>query len=240
MTDAAVAAAGPRVLAIAGSLRPNGNSVLLARAALEGAAEAGARTVLVSLAGKKIATCLGSCHDKCHGPEAGDAPWRACVIRDDAPEVLAEMAAADAVILVSPVFHSGLPGTLRCLMDRANALSGFEAEAIGNALAGKVGGAIAVGGARHSGQEAVLSQLVDFMLAMQMLPVGFAERQGYRGLACLAEPAGAVAADQWVDYASKPASALPFARLYGAKLAGEAAVVKLGRQAVRRLRGSDG
>lgn len=238
MIDPAVAAVGPRVLAIAGSQRPSGNSALLARAALDGAAEAGAQTELISLAGKKIATCLGACHDKCHGPAAAGEPWRACVLRDDAPEILARMAAADAIILVSPVFHAGLPGTLRCLMDRCNALSGFEANTIGNLLAGKVGGAIAVGGARHAGQEAVLGQIVDFILSMQMLPVGFAEHQGYRGLACVAEPAGAVAADQWVDYAVKAASALPLARLYGAKLASEAAVNKLGRRAAEALRTS--
>ncbi|HEY3315415.1 MAG TPA: flavodoxin family protein [Bacillota bacterium] len=235
LVNPAVAAAGVKLLAIAGSIRHGGNSEMLAQAALDGAAAAGAQVELVTLAGKRIATCRGTCHDKCHGPAAPVEPWRACVYKDDAPEVLAKMVEADAVILVAPVFHAGLPGTLRCLMDRCNALSRFADEAITSVMAGKVGGAVAVGGARHGGQEAVLGQLIDFFLATQMIPITLAEHQGYRGVASVAEPAGAVAGDEWVDYATKHEAALPLARVYGAKLAGEAAVVKLGRQAARRL-----
>lgn len=219
-----------RILAIAGSQR-HGNSELLAKTALEGAAGTGAEVELLSLAGKRVGPCLGECYQSCHGVR--EAPWRSCSQQDDAPTFLERMVAADGIMFVSPVFHSSLPGAFKCLLDRSNALSRFEDEEIGSLLAGKAAGAIAVGGARHCGQEAVLGQLVDFILAMQMLPVGFAERQGYRGLAVLAERAGSVLHDRWTDYGVKAASAMDFARLFGAKLAREARVVKLGRAALQ-------
>jgi len=217
------------VLAIAGSRR-HGNSEILARAALEGAAAEGAETVFAGLAGKRVAPCHGECFASCHGDLV--RPWEACVHQDDAVDILASMVAADGIIFVSPVFHAGMPAPFKTLLDRCNALSRFEDEEIFSWLAGTAGGAVAVGGARHAGQEAVLGQLVDFMLSMQMVPVGFGERQGYRGLATLAEAAGAVARDRWVDYGSKPAAALDLARLFGAKVARQAAVLKHGRVAL--------
>jgi multimeric flavodoxin WrbA len=214
------------VLAIAGSQR-HGNSEALARAALEGAAAEGATTVFAGLAGRRVAPCRGECFRTCHGDTV--RPWQACIYRDDAAGILESMVEADGIIFVSPVFHAGIPAPFKNLLDRCNALSRFQDENIFSWLAGKAGGAIAVGGARHAGQEAVLGQLLDFMLSMQMVPVGFGERQGYRGLAALAEAAGAVASDRWVDYGSKPAAALDLARLFGAKVARYAVVLKQGR-----------
>ncbi|MBD5627775.1 MAG: flavodoxin family protein [Desulfovibrio sp.] len=102
-----------KVLVISTSLRPGSNSDLLAEAFARGAAEAGHEVEKVSLRGKKIGFCTGCL--ACQKTQA-------CVIHDDAPEIVQKMKTSDVVAFATPVYYYELSGQLKTLLDRANPL----------------------------------------------------------------------------------------------------------------------
>ncbi len=99
----------PLVLGIAGSPRRSGNSDALLAAALEGAAEAGARTHTLVAADTGLGPCLG-CND-CAG--SGE-----CIRPDGWRDVFAQLDAADGIIVASPVYFATVPGILKPFYDR--------------------------------------------------------------------------------------------------------------------------
>jgi NAD(P)H-dependent FMN reductase len=101
--------AQPHVLGIAGSPRRGGNSDTLLKAALEGAAIAGARTQTLVAAECGLAPCRG-CND-CS--ETGE-----CILSDGWQDVFTTLDAADAIIVASPVYFATVPATLKILYDR--------------------------------------------------------------------------------------------------------------------------
>lgn len=102
-----------KVLVIATSLRPDSNSGLLAEAFARGAAEAGHEVETVSLRGKELRFCTGCL--ACQKTQA-------CVIRDDAPEIVQKMKASDVVAFATPVYYYEMSGQMKTLLDRANPL----------------------------------------------------------------------------------------------------------------------
>lgn len=101
--------AQPLVLGIAGSPRRGGNSDTLLKAALEGAAIAGARTQTLVAADAGLVPCRG-CND-CS--ETGE-----CILRDGWQAVFATLDSADAIVIASPVYFASVPATLKILYDR--------------------------------------------------------------------------------------------------------------------------
>ena len=99
----------PLVLGIAGSPRRSGNSDTLLAAALEGAAEAGARTSTLVAAAAGLSSCLG-CND-CS--ISGD-----CIRPDSWRDVFRQIDEADGIIVASPVYFATVPGVLKVLYDR--------------------------------------------------------------------------------------------------------------------------
>ncbi len=97
------------LLGFNGSPRLGGNTDVLLQAALEAAAEAGARTELVQLGGLSIAECDG-CHACWEGAE--------CVKQDDMNAVYEQIAQADAVLFGTPVYWYGVTGLMKLLLDR--------------------------------------------------------------------------------------------------------------------------
>ncbi|MCL4459945.1 MAG: flavodoxin family protein [Chloroflexi bacterium] len=229
---------GIKLLGLAASPR-HGNCELIIKEALEGAAESkGVSTTFLTIAHKRVDPCLGVCHRRCHPPvedylcgRGERRGWFQCVHKDDAPSIIEAIAQADAIIIASPVFFGQIPAQLKSLIDRCNSVNYFQGEESFSWFRYKVGGAIAIGGARHGGQEETLRQIVHFYMSMQMIPVGFAEREAPYGLAFLAEQRRKVERDTWLDWGFRQASAPEYARLFGRKVAEVATIVQRGLSA---------
>lgn len=100
-----------RLIAVAGSGRSGANSTRLLAEALAGAAEAGAGEGRVHrLAELDYRGCVGC------GACRRDA--EACVLRDDLTPVLADTAAAGALVLATPIYYGYATGLLKSYLDR--------------------------------------------------------------------------------------------------------------------------
>lgn len=162
---------GLMILGVCGSPR-NGNSAFLLGEAMKAAAEAapvGSRLESYTFRGKKFRAC-SSCY-KC-GELGGE-----CVIKDDFQALRDLWVAADVVIYSVPVYHMGMPGQVKCFIDRlGNSLFARYSplyppgrESLPRHL--KAIGGIAQGIHAFSGQESTLTQLVNHALLMQCVPV---------------------------------------------------------------------
>lgn len=89
-----------------------GNTHVMVSALLEGAAQAGAATENVLLAGKKIGHCIGcfTCWTKTPGK---------CVLKDDMEGLLKSYMASDIVIMASPLYVDHVTGIMKDFMDRS-------------------------------------------------------------------------------------------------------------------------
>jgi len=106
-----------KVIAINGSPRKDGNTAILIGHVLEELENEGFETELVQLAGKTIRGCTACM--KCF--ENRD---RRCVFEDDiVNEYIEKMAAADGIILGSPVYFSDVTAEMKALIDRAGFVS---------------------------------------------------------------------------------------------------------------------
>jgi multimeric flavodoxin WrbA len=160
------------LLGICASPRKRGNSRYLLDRAL--AAAAGwIESDLFSFAGKKISPCV-SCF-RCE--ELDD-----CAVKDDFQELRDAWMAADAIIYSVPVYHMGIPGQLKCFLDRlGNTLCVKEGEGVSKLL--KVIGVIAQGDCLFSGQEQVMTTLINHAVLMGCIPVAGDPWQSYLGAA---------------------------------------------------------
>lgn len=102
------------LIALAASPRRGGNTDLLLEAAVEGAAETGARVVRYNLRDMQIAPCrhCGGCDDG-----AGR-----CVIDDEMQRLYAPLRSADRIIIASPIFFMGLTAQAKTMIDRCQPL----------------------------------------------------------------------------------------------------------------------
>jgi multimeric flavodoxin WrbA len=101
------------ILGILGSPRRGGNSDILLDNALQAAARSGAEVQKVIINDLKFRACQG-CND-CH--EDGR-----CVQRDDLTPIYELLEKADAVIIASPIYFSGLSSQTKLLIDRCQCL----------------------------------------------------------------------------------------------------------------------
>ncbi len=135
-----------KVIGIAGSLRPQSNTLYYVKTALEVIEKEGIQTELLSLRGKEIKPCTG-CYDCTRQSR--------CSIRgDDFDETLEKMRTAEGLILGSPVYLSSVVPQMMALLSRAT----FVAYWNNKFLSGKVGGPITV--ARRAGHNLAFSQLL--------------------------------------------------------------------------------
>ncbi|MEM3040706.1 MAG: flavodoxin family protein [Nitrososphaerota archaeon] len=160
-----------RVLGIVCSPRKGGNTEILVNEALLGAAERGAETELIQLAGKNIGPCTacGEC-----------ANTGNCTIEDDMKPIYQKLLQADGIIVGTPVYFWTVSAQAKLFIDRTYALRGGK-------LAGKVCGCIAVAGRR--GTTNALAQLIMFFLGQGMFPVS-------NGVSAYASAKGSVKEDQ--------------------------------------------
>ena len=103
------------ILVLNGSPRPNGNTVAMVNAFVEGATENGHNITVVSVCQKKIAGCLACeyCHTKGEGK---------CVQKDDMQEIYPVLEEAEMIVLASPIYYHSLTGQLQCAINRIYAL----------------------------------------------------------------------------------------------------------------------
>ena len=98
-----------RVMGVMGSPRRGGNTDVLVSQALAGAADAGARTELMRLAGREIAECDGclTC-------------WKGqpCPKGDDMNGIYREIAESQAFVFGTPVYWFGPTALLKAFVDR--------------------------------------------------------------------------------------------------------------------------
>jgi NAD(P)H-dependent FMN reductase len=103
-----------RVVAIVGSYRRGGTTDSAVEAILAGAREKGALTHTIHLTDRHLEFCR-NCREctQLAGPERGK-----CAQRDDLELILAEVEAADAVVLGSSVNYGGVTAIFRRFMER--------------------------------------------------------------------------------------------------------------------------
>lgn len=156
------------VLGICGSPR-FGNSEFLLKEALKAAEEVdpSVKCLSYSIRAKKMGPCLGC--GRC-GDLGGE-----CVFRDDFQTLRDLWLQADVVIYSVPVYHMGIPGQLKCFIDRlGNSMFAryrplFTEDKLPKLL--KVVGGIAQGIHMCSGQEHTLTDLINHALLMGCVPV---------------------------------------------------------------------
>jgi multimeric flavodoxin WrbA len=102
-------AAKPRVLCIAGSPRRHGNSEQLLDALVVGVEAAGGVAIKLIAAEAGVQPCRGC--NAC-------SKTGACVVRDGMDAVYAEIDAADAIAVATPVFFATVPAVLKIIFDR--------------------------------------------------------------------------------------------------------------------------
>ena len=119
----------PRVVAVIGSPRRQGNTATVVEAALEELERSGCDCSRIVLADKRIESCSG--HVFC-----GERP---CPHDDDMASILAQVYAADGLILATPIYYENVSGQMKTFMDR-NATRYYHEEW----LTAKVVGLIAV------------------------------------------------------------------------------------------------
>ena len=119
----------------------------------------GYETVQYSVRGREIGFCT-----HCDSCLSGNG----CIIQDDLQRLYPLLTEADAIIMASPVYNGGISAQLKALLDRTRAI--FPQNK--NALRGKPGVAIAIGGDRSGGQELALQQIHTYYIINGMIPLG--------------------------------------------------------------------
>jgi multimeric flavodoxin WrbA len=142
-----------KILGISASCRKWGNTEILIRHVLQGAAEQGAEIQFLRLTDFTINQCKGclTCLFK----------DRDCIIRDDFAVILKALRQADGVVLGSPIHNLFAAGSVQMLTAR------LFRQAYHSEFSGKVGVVITIGG--MPGWEGwALPQLVSFFLSLGM------------------------------------------------------------------------
>jgi len=103
----------PKILAIYGSPRRNGNTTTLLRKAVEGAREEGAQVNEIVLRDLKMSPCLEIYGCKKTGR---------CVIQDDFQPVYDQLLECNGFMLASPIFFYTVSALTKILMDRCQSL----------------------------------------------------------------------------------------------------------------------
>ena len=161
-------AKGIKIVGIACSPRPGKTTSAAVQACLDAAKEAapGIETELIELASLSIPAQV-----------AAGLPLREGE-KDDFPTLVPKLADPKVVgiIVGSPVYFSNMSALCKAFLDRCMA---FRKQ--GFALSGKVAGAVAVGGARHGGQELTVQSIRAALDCQDLIVVGTGRPSGRIG-----------------------------------------------------------
>ncbi|NNG01250.1 MAG: flavodoxin family protein [Desulfobacteraceae bacterium] len=149
-----------KVIGFNGSARKEGNTSILIRKVFDELEDEGIETKLVNLGPQSVNGCLAC--GKCMENKDGH-----CIQKKDAlNDWLDVMAAADGIILGSPVYFANISGQIKCFMDRA----WMVARANGNLFRRKVGAAVV--SARRAGCVSTFHALNNYFTIAEMVVVG--------------------------------------------------------------------
>lgn len=122
-----------KVVGFNGSSRKKGNTACSMNTVFAELEKAGIETEMIQVGKEKIQGCIA-----CYGCRKNQN--EACTIEDDpVNEWIQKMKAADGILLGSPVYFSGVAGTMKAFLDRAF----FVSSANGGLFRHKVGAAVA-------------------------------------------------------------------------------------------------
>lgn len=130
-----------KVLIVNGSQREKSNSRLLASYVASGASEKGHVVYVLEIGKLTIRPCRGC--EACLAPGSGG-----CVIEDDMTPLYPRIAAADIVILSSPIYWFNLCGQMKQFLDRCFAIAVNRDPGEQSIFAAKTFGAVFVYGDR--------------------------------------------------------------------------------------------
>lgn len=162
-----------RLLAICASPR-RGNSAYLMEQALGDELPFPCKIDKYYFSGKKIGPCI-SCH-KCV-TNGGH-----CIVKDDYEDLRQRWITADAILYCFPVYAMGLPGQLKCFIDRlGNSFYGYYQ--VSSMRHMKVIGAVTSGCHFFGGQELAINQIQNHAILLNSLPVSGDGPASYTGAA---------------------------------------------------------
>ena len=174
-----------KIVAINGSPRKNGNNARLLEVVRKEVEDAGVEFEVVQ-PGANVKPCL-ACY-RCL-----DTGSLRCVQDDAVNAIIEKCIEADGILLTSPVYHAGISGNMKCVLDRM-----MLAAACGeNQFHHKVGGALCT--LRRSGGSEVYHQLLATMDCMEMVIV----TSNYWGAAHGADPGEVLDDAEGVDVAAQ-------------------------------------
>lgn len=149
-----------KVVGINGSPRKDGNTAIIINTIFQELNAQGIETELIQLAGRKIEGCTA-----CWGC-AAVKDGRCVVDSDFFNECFAQMAAADGIILGSPVYAAGVTAQIKALIDRASVVLTVNRGLFRH----KVGAAVVA--ARRGGAVSAFDTLNHFLHSKEMFLVG--------------------------------------------------------------------
>nr|WP_325297851.1 flavodoxin family protein [uncultured Dysosmobacter sp.] len=175
-----------KIVAINGSPRKNGNTALLLDAVGKEVEAAGVEFEVFQ-PGPNVRPCM-ACY---HCLNTGSLR---CVRDDDGVnDIIAACVGADGILLASPVYHAGIAGGMKCVIDRLMLSAGCGE----NQFHHKVGGALCT--LRRSGGTETYHQLLAAMDCMEMVIV----TADYWGAAHGADPGEVLRDTEGVEVAKK-------------------------------------
>lgn len=104
-----------KILVLLGSPRKNGNTAILAEAFKNGAIESGHQVTTYWLGNAKINPCKAC--DYCQMNNG------ICIQKDDMTELYTYLKSHDTLVIASPVYYLGFPGSIKSVIDRTYAES---------------------------------------------------------------------------------------------------------------------
>ena len=148
-----------KVLAINGSPRTDGNTAFALQTAMAALNGEGIETEMITIGQKVVRGCIGC-------GWCGEKQQKRCVFDDEVNTALPKMIEADGLLLGSPVYYSGINGTMKSFLDRAFFVTGQN----GNLMRLKVGAAVVA--VRRSGGSTSFDQLNKYFLISEMAVAG--------------------------------------------------------------------
>ena len=175
-----------KIVAINGSPRKNGNTAQVLEVVRREVEAAGVE-FQVFQPGAKVHPCM-ACY---HCLNTGSLR---CVQTDDmVNDIIAACIEADGILLAAPVYHGGISGNMKCVLDRLMLAAGCGV----NQLHHKVGGALCT--LRRSGGMETYQQLLGTMDAMEMVIV----TSDYWGAVHGADPGEALKDEEGMEVAAR-------------------------------------
>lgn len=150
----------PRVVAINGSPRKDGNTAAMLQSVVKKLEQGGMESRMIQLGGEPVHGCraCGSCRKN---------QLKKCVIDNDMiNECLEEMLRSDVILIGSPTYFSTCTTEVKALIDR----TGYVARGGGSLFSRKIGAALAV--ARRAGTMNVYQTINNFFLINDMIVPG--------------------------------------------------------------------